>query len=134
MTMHIDVSLQVELGGESFSARLTVVDGLGPAGVALLVRGVGHHGGDHVVVPDDGRPGVGQLLGWAAPGGDQLGRTDEAGGAGQEVGHPRQLLQLHPVHHKLVHLVHLRQAVHVAVAAAVAVETEEETHCGFILA
>ena len=38
VTVHVDMSLQVELGREALPAAVAVVDGLGPAGVSLLTR------------------------------------------------------------------------------------------------
>ena len=50
--MHVDVPLQVELGSEALAATVTVVDGLGAAGVPLLAPARGLSLAD-----DDGRPG-----------------------------------------------------------------------------
>ena len=38
MAVHVDVSLQVELGGEALATTVTIVDGLGPTGVSLLTK------------------------------------------------------------------------------------------------
>ena len=37
MTVHVDVSLQVEFCGETFIAAVTIVDGLVPSGVPFVL-------------------------------------------------------------------------------------------------